>query len=129
MTFILVSLTLLSTLLFVSSNALAHSQDPGYEKHYSGPVFTKSYTVTNYPTGFAKYEWFVLEKDYTPATGWRVDKRVVATGGGDSKTVHFKFKVDTERKLLVCSKLVEMNNEKPSISSVVCSRIWLKRIR
>jgi hypothetical protein len=124
----MLALTILSsTLLPASSNA--HEQQPAFEKHWSGPVYVKQYTVTNYKVSNAVYKWTVLEKDYSLAEGWKVNKAYSKTGPGASDTVTFKFKVDDERKLLVCSTLVEINNEIPDITSSVCSRLWLKRIR
>jgi len=116
-----------STLLSASSNA--HEQSPAFEKHWSGPVYTKKYTVKNYENSSAVYKWFVLEKDYSDAKGWKSSKLYSKTGPGMSDTVTFKFKVEDERKLYVCSVLVEMNNEIPDIASAVCSRLWLKRAR
>ena len=116
-----------STLLSASSNA--HEQSPAYATHWSGPVYAKQYTVINYENSSAVYKWSVLEKDYSPAKGWKVTKAYSKTGPGMSDTVTFKFKVDNERKLLICSTLVEINNEIPDIASSVCSRLWLKRVR
>ena len=115
--------------MLLASNSFAHDQSPVYEKHYTGKVFSKSYTVTNYPNVSAKYAWTVKNKNGTPASDWRVNKEVVKTGPGQSVTVRFDFKVKKERKLLVCSTLVEINNEIPDIASSVCSRLWLKRAR
>lgn len=122
---ILVLLILSSTLLSANSNA--HEQTPAYERHWSGPVYAKQYTVTNGYDASAVYKWIVLEKNYQPAEGWKVNKPYSKTGPGVSDTVTFKFKVDTERKLYVCSVLMEINNEVPDIASSVCSRLWLKR--
>ena len=120
----------LSVLPVISS---AHMMSPGFQKHsVATPVFTTQYKLTNHYDHPAVYTVEVLNKDMTPATGWRAEKLNYKLNPDSSAKVNLQFKVaDETRKLIVCTTLVDTgkNQEKASIISRVCSRLMLISLR
>ena len=109
----------------------AHSMSPGFETEYS-PVktFSKEYELENHYDFPITLEVYVLNKDGSPAYGWRAGKETYKMRPTSKKKVRLEFKSVGQRKLLVCSKLVGIGYEesKPSIISVVCSRLIINGV-
>jgi len=113
-------------LMLLPTLSSAHSMLPGFEVEYApAPVFTKTYELENHYDFPATLEVYVLNKDGSPAVGWRTDKETYKMKPKSKNQVSIDFKSVGQRKLLVCSKLVGVGYEevKPSIISVVCSRL------
>ena len=118
-------------LMLLPTLSSAHSMLPGFETEYAlAPVFTKTYELENHYDFPATLEVYVLNKDGSPAVGWRTDKETYKMKPKSKKRVSIDFKSVGQRKLLVCSKLVGVGYEevKPSIISVVCSRLIINGV-
>ena len=118
-------------LTFASALTFAHSMSPAFEVEQAlTPVHTKVYTLTNKYPFPAVYEVEVLNKDESLAGDWKTDKTEYNLLPNSSRKINIKFKVSTQRKLLVCTKLIEIGtkNEKASIISRVCSRLIINGV-
>jgi hypothetical protein len=124
--------TLLAMLLLGPSLAMAHSMTPGYEVHGTlGRVFPMEYTLKNNYDFPAVFELEVFNKDYTPADGWRAPKTEFKLNPGSERKINLDIRVESQRKLLVCTTLKEKGREgeKTSIISRVCSRLVVNGAR
>lgn len=118
-------------LMLLPTLSLAHSMSPGFETEYApAPVFSKGYELENHYEFPVTLEVYVLNKDGSPAYGWRTDKETYKIKPKSKKQVSIVFKSVGQRKLLVCSKLIGVGYEesKPSIISVVCSRLIINGV-
>ena len=119
---------LLIAMMFMLASTLSsgHSMSPGFEVEQSlSVVHEKTYTLTNEYDQPAVFSITVLNKDESDATEWKADKYIYKLLPQSSREVNLKFKVYSQRKLLVCSTLTEMGklNVKASVISRVCSRL------
>ena len=119
---------LLITMMFMLASTLSsgHSMSPGFEVEQSlSVVHEKTYTLTNEYNQPAVFSITVLNKDESDATEWKADKYIYKLLPQSSREVSLKFKVSSQRKLLVCSTLTELGklNVKASVISRVCSRL------
>ena len=113
-------------LMLASTLSSGHSMSPGFEVEQSlSVVHEKTYTLTNEYDQPAVFSITVLNKDGSDATEWKADKYIYKLLPQSSRKVNLKFKVYSQRKLLVCSTLTEMGklNVKASVISRVCSRL------
>ena len=113
-------------LMLASTLSSGHSMSPGFEVEQSlSVVHEKTYTLTNEYDQPAVFSITVLNKDGSDATEWKADKYIYKLLPQSSREVNLKFKVYSQRKLLVCSTLTEMGklNVKASVISRVCSRL------
>jgi hypothetical protein len=118
-------------LLLLPTLSSAHSMSPGFETEYApAPVFSKKYELENHYDFPVTLEVYVLNKDGSPAYGWRTSKETYKMKPKSKKQVSIDFKSVGQRKLLVCSKLIGIGYEesKPSIISVVCSRLIINGV-
>jgi hypothetical protein len=118
-------------LMLLPTLSSAHAMTPGFETEYApAPIFTKDYELENHYDFPATLEVYVLNKDGSPASGWRTAKESYKLKPNSKKRVSIDFKSVGQRKLLVCSKLVGIGYEevKPSIISVICSRLIINGI-
>jgi hypothetical protein len=118
-------------LLLLPTLSSAHSMSPGFETEYApAPVFSKKYELENHYDFPVTLEVYVLNKDGSPAYGWRTSKETYKMKPRSKKQVSIDFKSVGQRKLLVCSKLIGVGYEesKPSIISVVCSRLIINGV-
>jgi hypothetical protein len=123
---------LIAALILFPSLTLGHSMQPGFEVERTyEEIFNKSYELTNHYDFPAVYEVEVLNKDRTPAKGWKSDKVTYKLLPNSKRSINLKFKTEGKRKLLVCSTLTEVgkNDEKASIISRVCSRLIIHSLR
>lgn len=112
-------------LTFASTLTFAHSMSPAFEVEQAlTPVHSKVYTLTNNYDHPAVFIIQVFNKDGTTAEGWKTDKTIYNLNPRSSREVLIKFKVKEQRKLLVCSTLVEIgkNHDKANVISRICSR-------
>ena len=119
---------LLIAMMFMLASTLSsgHSMSPGFEVEQSlSVVHEKTYTLTNEYDQPAVFSITVLNKDESDATEWKADKYIYKLLPQSSREVSLKFKVYSQRKLLVCSTLTELGklNVKASVISRVCSRL------
>ena len=119
---------LLIAMMFMLASTLSsgHSMSPGFEVEQSlSVVHEKTYTLTNEYDQPAVFSITVLNKDESDATEWKADKYIYKLLPQSSREVSLKFKVSSQRKLLVCSTLTELGklNVKASVISRVCSRL------
>tara|TARA_B110000093_G_scaffold28329_1_gene28073 strand:+ start:672 stop:1085 length:414 start_codon:yes stop_codon:yes gene_type:complete len=120
--------TLILLSVSLSSIASAHSMLPvgNVDWAVGGDFHLKTYTLENkfnYPAVF-KVE--VFNKDWTPATGWKVKKDRFKLLPKSKANLRFKFIMESpQRKLIVCSSLAEIGvrNEKSTQISRICSRL------
>ena len=113
-------------LMLASTLSSGHSMSPRFEVEQSlSVVHEKTYTLTNEYDQPAVFSITVLNKDGSDATEWKADKYIYKLLPQSSRKVNLKFKVYSQRKLLVCSTLTEMGklNVKASVISRVCSRL------
>ena len=113
-------------LMLASTLSSGHSMSPGFEVEQSlSVVHEKTYTLTNEYDQPAVFSITVLNKDESDATEWKADKYIYKLLPQSSREVNLKFKVYSQRKLLVCSTLTELGklNVKASVISRVCSRL------
>jgi hypothetical protein len=118
-------------LMLLPTLSSAHSMSPGFETEYSpAPVFSKKYELENHYDFPVTLEVYVLNKDGSPAYGWRTSKETYKMKPKSKKQVSIDFKSVGQRKLLVCSKLIGVGYEesKPSIISIVCSRLIINGV-
>ncbi len=118
-------------LMLLPTLSSAHSMSPGFETEYApAPVFTKKYELENHYDFPVTLEVYVLNKDGSPAYGWRTSKETYKMKPRSKKQVTIDFKSVGQRKLLVCSKLIGVGYEesKPSIISIVCSRLIINGV-
>jgi hypothetical protein len=118
-------------LLLLPTLSSAHSMSPGFETEYApAPVFSKKYELENHYDFPVTLEVYVLNKDGSPAHGWRASKETYKLKTRSKKQVSIDFKSVGQRKLLVCSKLIGIGYEesKPNIISVVCSRLIINGV-
>ena len=112
--------------MLASTLSSGHSMSPGFEVEQSlSVVHEKTYTLTNEYDQPAVFSITVLNKDGSDATEWKADKYIYKLLPQSSRKVNLKFKVYSQRKLLVCSTLTERGklNVKASVISRVCSRL------
>jgi hypothetical protein len=112
--------------MLASTLSSGHSMSPGFEVEQSlSVVHEKTYTLTNEYDQPAVFSITVLNKDESDATEWKADKYIYKLLPQSSREVSLKFKVYSQRKLLVCSTLTELGklNVKASVISRVCSRL------
>jgi hypothetical protein len=124
-------LFLVAVMMLLPTLSSAHSMSPGFETEYApAPVFTKRYELENHYKFPVTMEVYVLEKDGSPASGWRTDKPTYKLKPGSKKQVSIDFKSVGQRKLLVCSKLIGIGYEEtpPQIISVICSRLIINGV-
>jgi hypothetical protein len=118
-------------LMLLPTLSSAHSMSPGFETEYApAPIFTKDYELENHYDFPMTLEVYVLNKDGSPAYGWRTDKETYKMKPKSKKKLSIDFRAIGQRKLLVCSKLVGVGYEesKPSIISIVCSRLIINGV-
>ena len=118
----------LALLILVSLSTLssAHSMSPGFKTEWSATsVHEKSYTLKNDYDHPSVFTIQVFNKDWTPASGWKVEKEQYKLLPNSKTQVKVRFKVEKHRKVIVCSTLTEIGKyyEKASIISRVCSRL------
>jgi hypothetical protein len=122
---------LVAVMMLLPTLSLAHSMSPGFETEYTpAPVFSKKYELENHYDFPVTLEVYVLNKDGSPAYGWRTSKETYKMKPKSKKQVSIDFKSVGQRKLLVCSKLIGVGYEesKPSIISIVCSRLIINGV-
>jgi hypothetical protein len=122
---------LVAVMMLLPTLSLAHSMSPGFETEYaSNSVVTKTYELENHYEFPVTLEVYVLNKDGSPADGWKTEKNTYRITPGNKKQVTVIFKSEGQRKLLVCSKLIGVGYEEndPSIISVVCSRLIINGV-
>ena len=121
---------LLIAMMFMLASTLSsgHSMSPGFEVEQSlSVVHEKTYTLTNEYDQPAVFSITVLNKDESDATEWKANKYIYKLLPQSSREVSLKFKVYSQRKLLVCSTLTELGklNVKASVISRVLSLIHI----
>jgi hypothetical protein len=122
---------LVAVMMLLPTLSLAHSMSPGFETEYaSNSVLTKTYELENHYEFPVTLEVYVLNRDGSPADGWRTEKETYRITPESSKLVSIDFLSVGERKLIICSKLIGVGYEEndPSIISVVCSRLIINGV-
>ena len=119
--------TIAVMLALVPGVTFANQLQPVSEIVYSpGTTFAKYYELTNRLPKPTTYIVEVLEKDMTPAAGWRTDTPYVRLMPGQEKIIWFQFKTEEERKLVICTTSVAVNDKESANRTRVCSKLWIK---
>ena len=122
---------LVAVMMLLPTLSLAHSMSPGFETEYtSDEVMIKTYELENHYEFPVTMEVYVLNKDGSPANGWKTEKNTYRITPKSKKRVTVIFKSEGQRKLLVCSKLIGVGYEEngPSIISIICSRLIINGV-
>ena len=99
---------------------------PGFEVEWAiTPKFVKEYTITNNTKHASVFKISVYEKDWSKATGWKVQFDEYRINVNNKAIVKIKFDASYKRKLYVCSSLTEIGKKgnETAIITRVCSRL------
>ena len=119
-------IAIIISLIMLPNLSWGHTMSPGFKVERAlSPNFVKTYKIVNTYKHPSVFKISVYNKDWTEATGWKVQFDEYKLNPGNKAFVKIKFDASFKRKLYICSSLMSTGRNGNSTSSVtrVCSRL------